>query len=106
MADTGLMAGTTSRPSSKVRKRNNSGNVENLYADALTLFTVLADPSWRVSHRVTQDFVNELGRFFLWGEDFRGGKLDLILESYPDLRLSIVRFLIALSKSLITSESE
>lgn len=103
MADTGLMA---SRPSSEIDKHDNNGNVENLYADALTLFTLLADPSWRVGHRVTQDFGNELGRFFLWGEAFRGGKLDLILESYPDLRSSIVRFLIALSKSLITSESE
>lgn len=106
MADTELMAGTASSPLSKFQKRDNTSNVEDLYVDALTLFTVLVDSSWRVNHRVNEIFGDELGRLFLWGEGFRDGKLDLILESYPDLRSSIVRFLIALSKSLIKSKSE
>lgn len=104
MADTGLMVAMTSRPLSESQKHDHDGIVENLYADALTLFTVLVGSSWRVNHRLNQIFEDELGRFFLWGDGFRGGKLDLILESYPDLRLSIVRFLITLSKSLIKSK--
>ena len=77
---------------------------ETLYLDVLALFTALVDSAGGGNRQSNESLTEELGRLFLWGESFRGGKLDMIAESYPDLRLSIRKLLVSLSKALITSE--
>lgn len=95
----------TSQPSPKPQDPDNDGVAEDLYANIIALFTKLIHPSWRGDHKLDESLAEQLGRLFLWGEDFRDGKLDMILESYADLRLSIVKALIALGKALINSKT-
>ena len=104
MAEVVSTARLTSQPSSEPKNPNNDSIAEYLYAAIIDLFTMLVDPSWRVSHELDENLAEQLGRLFLWGENFRDGKLDMILGSYADLRLSIVKSLVALGKALIKSK--
>jgi hypothetical protein len=43
-----------------------------------------------------ESFNEELGRLFAWGDGFEGGKLDETLESAPELRTTVLEFLVGL----------
>ena len=74
---------------------------EGLYVNVIALFSLLVDRSRKARNEVDKNLTEELGRLFLWGESFRNRKLDMILNSYPDLRLSVLRSLVTLGKVII-----
>ena len=84
---------------------DSDGVAEGLYVNTLALLTILVDHSRKVKSKSEESLGKELGRLFLWGEGFRNGKLDMILKSYPDLRLSILRSLTTLSRFILRGET-
>jgi hypothetical protein len=74
---------------------------EQLYLDCLALFSALSHhQASRLSQRDDESFNEELGKFFLWGEGFRNGKLDVILATSPYLRGTVLRFLMSIGDIL------
>lgn len=77
------------------------GTGAGLYSACLALFSAL---SWEMlalrDPCDTELFKEELGRFYLWGEGFRGSKLDVLLGAFPGLGDSILRHLISIGTLL------
>ena len=94
-----------SQPLSSTRGEASERVAEGLYVNILALLTILVDHSRRMKLQVEKSLGEELGRLFLWGESFRKGKLDAILESYPDLRLSVLKSLITLSRIILRGKT-
>ena len=80
----------------------------SLYKDCLAYFTTL---SLSQSDYISSDqkerkfFKRELGRLFLWGEDFQDGKLQIILRHSTDLINTVLRLLVALGRALVKSKT-
>jgi hypothetical protein len=51
------------------------------------------------------DLQDDLGRLFLWGESFGGGRLDNILAGSAELRVAVLELSTTISKTLIEGES-
>jgi hypothetical protein len=78
---------------------------KQLYSDCLALFSALSQrQASRLSQRDNESFTEELGKFFLWGEGFRNGKLDMILTTSPYLRVTVLRFLASVGDILTNSK--
>lgn len=76
----------------------------SLYRDCLAYFTTLSQSGFIGSdQRERKLFKRDLGRLFLWGEDFQDGKLQTIFRNSTDLRNTVLRLLVALSKALVKS---
>lgn len=74
----------------------------SLYDECLKYFSALSRSKFTVYVRARRIVMQEsLGKLFLWGEDFRDGKLVVILTHSIDLRDSVLRLLIALASALI-----
>jgi hypothetical protein len=73
----------------------NFGIGERLYSTCLTLFSALSRETLALRDPYDSDeFNEELRRFYLWGEGFQGSKLDVLLGAFPDVGDSILRHLI------------
>ena len=76
----------------------------SLYRDCLAYFTVLSQSEFMSCDRIEPKlFKRELGRLYLWGEDFQDGKLQNILRHSTDLKNTVLRLLVALSRALMRS---
>jgi hypothetical protein len=75
-----------------------------LYSCCLNLLShILKEGS--ITNRAKHDILNEeMAKFYLWGEGFRDGKLDIILDSSRYLRVSILKNLVAIGEALIEGE--
>jgi hypothetical protein len=95
---------TAGTPSSQGMNSPNIG--EKLYSDCVALFSALSHHQASVLYQSDDaPFKEELGRFYLWGEGFRDGRLDVILATSPYLRVTILRFLVNVGDILTTSKS-
>jgi hypothetical protein len=56
-------------------------------------------------HDYENDLQDDLGRLFLWGESFGGGRLDNILAGSAELRVAVLELSTTISKALIEGES-
>lgn len=77
-----------------------------LYEQTLKLFAILRPlvpgsklVASRQHNRILKD---GLGKLFLWGDGFRDGRLETVLEESDDLKASIVSGLVAIGSVLIT----
>jgi hypothetical protein len=73
---------------------------EKLYTITLDFFQSMARNSKALGIEDDKGFKEQLGQFYLWGEYFSGGKLSKILESYHDLGLMILKFLVRIAQNL------
>ena len=74
---------------------------ERLYSSCLILFSALSREMLALRDPNDSDkFNEELGRFYLWGEGFRGSKLDVLLGAFPDVGDPTLRHLISVGKLL------
>ena len=78
----------------------------SLYRDCLAYFTTLSQSDLISSDQEERKtFKKELGRLFLWGEDFQDGKLQDILRYSTDLNNTVLRLLVAVSEALVKSNA-
>lgn len=78
----------------------------SLFKDSLAYFTILSQSDLISSdEKERRFFKRELGRLFLWGEDFQDGKLQIILRHSTDLNNTVLRLLVALGKALVESNT-
>ena len=76
-----------------------------LYGDCLAYFTTLSQTSSMGFDQMEREsFKKDLGRLYLWGEDFQDGKLGKMLKHSPDLKTTVFRLLTALGSALIISD--
>lgn len=78
----------------------------NLYDNLLkllsTLVPVILARSSRLSRKSARSLKESLGNLFLWGDGFRNGLLEIILEQSDDLRRSVISLLVSVGTILIT----
>lgn len=90
----------------RTQASNKAGFAEIFYVDCLTFFAALSTKICKTTHTVDECSLDEeLGRFYLWGESFRDGKLDMILENSPDLKNTVLKFITAVGSILLRSKS-
>src|SRR5436190_3123981 len=78
---------------------------EKLFSDCLGLFSALSQQQSMVARKTDKElFYEELGRFYLWGEGFQDGKLDVILSSAPYLRTAVLKHMVTIGSLLLNSE--
>jgi hypothetical protein len=49
-------------------------------------------------------FKKSLGKLFLWGDGFRGGKLEIVLDESENLRENVIECLVTIAKILLFSK--
>lgn len=85
-----------------------TGFAWNLYDHVLKLFSALVplavQPSSGLPRKDTRSLKESLGNLFLWGDGFRDGRLESVLEESDDLKESVVALLITLGEILISSK--
>jgi hypothetical protein len=79
-----------------------------LYQESISLFAELS--GFLAGSAQLRDYENDLrddlGRLFLWGESFGGGRLDDILADSDELRITILELCTTVSKVLIEGGSK
>jgi hypothetical protein len=76
-----------------------------LYEILLKVLSILVPlKSPNLSKRNARRLKELLGKFFLWGDGFRDGRLESILYESDDLKETVVRQLIGIGNAIITSE--
>ena len=77
-----------------------------LYGECLEYFTTLSQSDlMSFGQNERKLFKRDLGRLFLWGEDFQDGKLEVILRHSTDLNSTVLRLLVALGRALVKSNA-
>ena len=81
----------------------------NLYEHDLLLFAQIVPLAsqlpQRVSTKQARSLKGLLGDFFLWGDSFRDGRLQSVLEESDDLKNTVISSLATLGRVLISSRS-
>jgi hypothetical protein len=85
-----------------------TGFVWTLYDQVLRLLTkllaLIPRGSAAVSKRDLKILKRSCGRLFLWGDEFRDGKLESVLEESEDLKETIVESLTSIGRALISGK--
>jgi hypothetical protein len=84
-----------------------AGFAWSLYNHTLELFSHLIPLALSVPETNRQrekSFKKSLGRLFLWGDSFRGGKLESVLDHSDSLRETVIESLAAIGKILLYSK--
>jgi hypothetical protein len=86
-----------------------AGFAWSLYSHTLELFSHLIPLNLALSVLETnkqreKSFKKSLGRLFLWGDSFRGGKLESVLDHSDSLRETVIESLAAIGKILLYSK--
>jgi hypothetical protein len=80
----------------------------NLYDHVFRLFSMLLSLGHRTPVRLTdtdsRSLKESLGNLLLWGDGFRDGKLELVLEESDDLEKSAIALLLSMGRILISGE--
>ena len=80
--------------------------VASLYRDCLAYFAALSQSDLISSDQIDRElFKRDLGRLYLWGEDFQDGKLQAVLRYSTDLNNTVLRLLVAVSEALVKSKA-
>jgi hypothetical protein len=86
-----------------------TGFAWNLYDHVLKLLSALVplavQTSSGLSKKDTRSLKESLGDLFLWGDGFRDGSLESILEESDDLKESVVALLITVGEIIVSSKS-
>jgi len=87
----------------------NTGFAWNLYDHVFKLLSALVplaseNVGW-LSKKDTRCLKEFLGYLFLWGDGFRDGRLEIVLEESDDLKESVVGLLMTVGTVLISSKS-
>lgn len=90
------------RESDDVGEENTEAFAWVLYQQTLHLFAGLLpfapDDDGSQQHKKT--LKDALGKLFLWGDGFSGGRLEVVLEECDDLKVSIISGLAAIGRTL------
>jgi hypothetical protein len=90
-------------------ERATAGFAWSLYDLNLKLLTELIPIVERdiptVSRKDVKALKQSLGNLFLWGDGFRDGSLEIVLEESDDLKETLVSSLVQIGRLLISSES-
>jgi hypothetical protein len=70
-----------------------------------TLIPVVSKDLPNISHKDIKTLKQSLGNLFLWGDGFRDGMLENILEESDDLKETLVDLLVEIARLLISRES-
>jgi hypothetical protein len=86
-----------------------TGFAWSLYHHTLELFSqlfplIFAGSGAGVNRHREKSFKRSLGMLFLWGDGFRGGKLESVLEESDGLRETVIESLAAIGKILLYSK--
>lgn len=82
----------------------NKAIADDLYLDCLSLLKALSRDHGHDGMIDKVLFREQLGRFYLWGQDFQDGKLDFLINRSPELRNTVLRFLVTLANITIKSK--
>jgi hypothetical protein len=86
-----------------------SGFAWTLYELDLKLLTkllpILSNDFHRISRTDVRNLKKSLGDLFLWGDGFRDGGLEKVVEESDDLEGTLVSSLVRIGRLLISSES-
>jgi hypothetical protein len=100
---------TTAENGDGEASEDSTGFAWDLYHHTLELFSlliplILARPGLCNNREHEKSLKGSLGRLFLWGDGFRGGKLETVLHESENLRESIIESLAAIAKILLFSK--
>jgi hypothetical protein len=100
---------TVHRPTDAEEEGVSAGFAWTLYDLDLKLLTRLIPIISRdlpiISRRNIKSLKQSLGNLFLWGDGFRDGRLENVLEESSDLKETLVASLVGIGRLLISSES-
>jgi hypothetical protein len=87
-----------------------AGFAWNLYDLDLKLFTriipIVSRDIPTISRKDVKVLKQSLGNLFLWGDGFRDGRLESVLEESDDLKETLVFSLVEIGRLLVSSESK
>lgn len=94
--------------------REPAGFAWSLYHHTLQLFSLLLVPTLEyvarsdrlLEKQSEKSLKKSLGRLFLWGSSFEGGKLESVLDESESLRETVLESLVAIGTILLASMSE
>jgi hypothetical protein len=81
-------------------------SLHDLNLELLTkLIPIVSRDISTISRKDVKALKQSLGNLFLWGDGFRDGRLESVLEESDDLKETVVSSLVGIGRLLISSES-
>jgi len=69
------------------------------------LIPIIAEASVSPPNRSLKSLKESLGNLFLWGDGFRDGKMERVLDESDDLRETVMTSLVGIGRLLISSKT-